>query len=317
MGCTNCNQPQEYNLCNPAPCQEPQDCSCQTILKSDCVTYSGDDLACSGIKKGTIVTELIQQLDAFICEKVNDITNALTLKNIGVGAEIYKGIDLLGRKEIRKVKAVGSLATVTQNTDDISISINETALNTFIEANQKTYSVANIASTGASLYKDTIDVGDNTQFNFKKIKALDNSIIIIEEPNEVTVRLNTNWLLQFLTDNRDFVCDLISTCGVVIPEGIRAVGDYAGVLVTNSDTEVNVLANDDKGTLPTNIISITPLNFDPLSTGINVFISLDSQKIVINMGNSYVSGFLYQVEYTIQDATLATSTAILTFEDIS
>ena len=103
MAC-NCNQQTNYNLCNPKPCQEPQDCSCPTILETKCVTFEGDDLECSGIKKGTILTELIQQLDTFICEKVNDITNALTLKNIGTGAKVYKGDDLLGRKELRTIK---------------------------------------------------------------------------------------------------------------------------------------------------------------------------------------------------------------------
>jgi hypothetical protein len=126
MGC-NCNQTTNYNICNPAPCQEPQDCSCPTILKSDCVTFEGDDLECSGIKKGTILTELIQQLDAFICEKVNDITNALTLKNIGTGAKVYKGDDLLGRKEVRTVTKTGNLVTVTENTNDIAVSIDEIA----------------------------------------------------------------------------------------------------------------------------------------------------------------------------------------------
>ena len=101
MSCNNCNQIEEYNLCNPSPCVETQSCDCPTLLQTKCVTYEGDDLECSGINSGTILTELIQQLDAFICEKVNDITNALTLKNVGLGAEVYKGIDLLGRKEIR------------------------------------------------------------------------------------------------------------------------------------------------------------------------------------------------------------------------
>jgi len=140
-GCT--SQTTVYNRCSPTPCTTPTDCECPTILKSDCVIYSGNDLPCSEIPTGTILTELIEQLDAFICEKVNDITNALTLRNIGTGSEVYKGVDLLGRKEIRKINALGTLATVTQNTNDISISINETNLDTFIEANQKTYTLTN------------------------------------------------------------------------------------------------------------------------------------------------------------------------------
>ena len=46
------------------------DCACPIKdLSTDCVLYTGNDLACSGIKKGTILTELIQQLDTYICDK--------------------------------------------------------------------------------------------------------------------------------------------------------------------------------------------------------------------------------------------------------
>ena len=170
MSC-NCNQTTNYNLCNPKPCQEPQDCSCPTILSTDCVTYGGNDLECSGIVTGQTLTETIEQLDTFICEKVNDITNALTLKNIGTGAKVYKGDDLLGRKELRTVTKTGNLVTVTENTNDIAVSIDESALNTFIEANQKTYSVANVGTDPlrVNVYKDSTIVGDNTQFNFRTV----------------------------------------------------------------------------------------------------------------------------------------------------
>ena len=170
MAC-NCNQQTNYNLCNPKPCQEPQDCSCPTILSTDCVTYQGNDLECSGIVTGQTLTETIEQLDTFICEKVDDITNALTLKNIGDGAKVYKGDDLLGRKELRTVTKTGNLVTVTENTNDIAVSIDESALNTFIEENQKTYSVANVGTDPlrVNVYKDSTIVGDNTQFNFRSV----------------------------------------------------------------------------------------------------------------------------------------------------
>jgi len=133
MSCNNCNQIEEYNLCNPSPCVETQSCDCPTLLQTKCVTYEGDDLECSGIKSGTILTELIQQLDAFICEKVNDITNALTLKNVGLGAEVYKGIDLLGRKEIRSLITTGDILTSVQNENDITFGIDEEVLTNFVE----------------------------------------------------------------------------------------------------------------------------------------------------------------------------------------
>ena len=192
MGC-NCNQP---TPCNPAP----QSCDCPTILETKCSVYEGNDLACSGIKKGTILTELIQQLDAFICKVREDLINAFTLKNIGTGAEVYKGVDLLGRKEIRKINAVGNLATVTQNANDISVSINEANLDTFIEANQKTYTVDNIGA-GAEIYKAPDDiVGDNTEFNFKSLKlsAVGNGVSIIKDVDITTNTDEINFRLKKL-----------------------------------------------------------------------------------------------------------------------
>lgn len=166
MGC-NCNQQTNYNLCNPSPCVE-QDCSCPTILKSDCVTYSGNDLECSGIVTGQTLTETIEQLDTFICEKVDDITNALTLKNIGDGAKVYKGDDLLGRKELRTIESSTNIITVTEATNTIQINIDDDVLNNFIEENQKTYSADNVGS-GVEVYKDSTVIGDNTQFNFRSV----------------------------------------------------------------------------------------------------------------------------------------------------
>lgn len=200
MSCNcNNNETTTQHICAPKPCTNPPDCSCPTILKTDCSIYSGEDLECSGIVKGTILTELIQQLDAFICKVREDLINAFTLRNIGTGAEVYKGVDLLGRKEIRKINATGDLVTVTQNTNDISVSINEANLDTFIEANQKTYTVANVGSDPlrVNVYKDSTPVGNNTQFNFRSVVKEDlgngESFLkdIQENTNELNVRVKT------------------------------------------------------------------------------------------------------------------------------
>ena len=54
--------------CNQQPLCNQNDCSCPVKdLSTDCVLYTGADLTCSGIKSQTILTELIQQLDEFIC----------------------------------------------------------------------------------------------------------------------------------------------------------------------------------------------------------------------------------------------------------
>lgn len=65
------------------------DCACPIKdLSTDCVLYTGNDLACSGIKKGTILTELIQQLDTYICDKFSQTCcNDNLQKTLNYGAE--------------------------------------------------------------------------------------------------------------------------------------------------------------------------------------------------------------------------------------
>lgn len=194
----------QTNRCNPKPCAPEPRCDCPVKdLSTDCSTYTGEDLECSGIKKGTILTELLQQLDAFICQVKEDLQKLFSLLNVGTGAEVYKGVDLLGRKEIRTITKTGDLLEVTENVDDINLTINETVLNTFIEDNQKTYSVENVG-TGAGVYKSPdIIVGDNTQFNIRTI-ASDN-LEIIQEEN--TIKINT----PVSTSNLAFYVDVNST----------------------------------------------------------------------------------------------------------
>ena len=186
MACNTCIQNNDCGCNTPCP---PEICACPILIKSDCVDNVTEDLVCSGILAGQTLTEVLVQLDAFICEKFDQTTAYFTLLNVGTGAEVYKGVNGVGNKLIRKINKVGNLITVTQNTDDISISIDETALDTFIEANQKTYSVANLG-IGASVYKDSTVVGNNTQFNLKKIKS--STLSITATNDEIDIDLSNS-----------------------------------------------------------------------------------------------------------------------------
>ena len=92
------------------PCEEGDTtCSCAVKdLSTDCSVYTGDDLECSGIEKNTVLSQVIQQLDAFICNIRTEIISYLTLINIGTGAQVYKGISGIGNKEIRTIKPKGT-----------------------------------------------------------------------------------------------------------------------------------------------------------------------------------------------------------------
>lgn len=103
--CNNCQNTTCYQCNQQAPCVQ-NDCSCPVKdLSTDCVLYTGSDLSCSGIKNGTILTDLIQQLDEFICTFVtSSFENAFTLLSIGNGEDIYSGLTLQGEKKIRTIQ---------------------------------------------------------------------------------------------------------------------------------------------------------------------------------------------------------------------
>lgn len=157
--------------CTPTPtlCQEPVSCTCPVLISSECLNNVTTDLPCSNILKGQTLNEVLLLLDAYICTKFDSVTNFFQLINLGTGSQVYKGVSMLGKKEMRTL-VDSNLINLVQGANDITISVDETALNTFIEANQKTYSAANIG-TGANIYKDTTVVGDNTQLNLRKINT--------------------------------------------------------------------------------------------------------------------------------------------------
>lgn len=132
MSCTKCNEQD--------PCVQV-DCTCQVKISTDCVTYTGDDLPCSGIKKGVILTELIQQLDAFICEKFAFLAAYFRLKNIGNGSKIYAGDNNIGEKQLRTLTKTGDLlliSTPAPTDTEINFTIDEDELIDFVQTNQKT-----------------------------------------------------------------------------------------------------------------------------------------------------------------------------------
>lgn len=183
MACNTCIQNNDCGCNNPCP---PELCACPVLIKSDCVDNVTEDLECSGIQAGQTLTEVLVQLDAFICEKFNQLAAFFTLLNVGTGASIYKGVNGVGNKLIRKINALGNLITVTQNTDDISISIDEEALFQAIK-------VTNVG-TGAKIYKGFNNT--TNEFEFKSAivdsqNGIGESFVrdVLENTNDITVRV--------------------------------------------------------------------------------------------------------------------------------
>ena len=184
MFCQECNKPKK--ICQDT---EPTPCECPVQVSTDCILYQADESTCSGIPSGVTLTEYLQQLDTFICNALEEINTGINLINVGTGLGLYKGIDVLGRREIKSLKTDSDILTLTANTNDITFGIDEEALDTFIEENQKTYSVANVG-IGANAYKDSTIVGDNTQFNFRSLTSTGGSITITQELDSINLEVD-------------------------------------------------------------------------------------------------------------------------------
>ena len=192
--CNNCNQnnctdcTQEVHICNQCPPTEPCDCAVKD-LSTDCSVFTGDSIECDSVvvvAKNTILSDALANIVSWSCTKFSGIEKFFRIINTGTGAEIYSGTNLLGEKKLRKLKSTSPVITVIQNTDDISLGVDSTSLDSFIEANQKTYTISNLG-TGAQVYKDSTIVSNNTPFNIRKIKSSNSSVNIVEGVDEIDI----------------------------------------------------------------------------------------------------------------------------------
>jgi len=190
----NCNE-------NINPCSQTSQVNCDCPvkdLKSDCVVFT-QDLPCTEIEAGQTLTETLVLLDEAICEKISQLDASINLINTGTGAEIYSGIDNVGKRKIRKIKEGDNLVDIVQNTEDISIGLDETNLTNFIQNNQKTDSLNNLGS-GAQIYKNSVVTGNNTQHNFRTVVS--DTLSVTTTTDNVKIELpSEGGIAQFIVNS--------------------------------------------------------------------------------------------------------------------
>lgn len=177
-----------HNTNNDCGCSKPCNtvhCECPVRIDSDCVTVKNSNFTCSNIEDEQTLTEVLNQIDEYICDKFDLTVSFFTLLNVGAGSQIYKGVDGTGRKLIRTL-VDSNLINLTQGTDEITISVDETALNTFIEANQKLTTLASVGS-GQTLIKGSTITGDTTRYDIKELISSDESVQISPTTDEVDI----------------------------------------------------------------------------------------------------------------------------------
>ena len=135
--CQNCNQnncggcTETTTICNQCT-SEQTTCDCEIIdFKTDCILYVGDDIECNSVvivPKNTILTDALALMTSHNCTKFDELANYLRIINVGTGANIYAGDNLIGEKKLRKINSTSPIVTVTENTNDISLGIDSASL---------------------------------------------------------------------------------------------------------------------------------------------------------------------------------------------
>lgn len=186
-----CNCGRTTNTVCTSSCQTV-DCACPVKdLSTDCVLYTGNDLPCTEIKTGTLLTEVFGQLDTYLCDLSAQLANAFSLISVGEGVRVYKGVDGIGRKEIRSLVSPDGFLSIGLSTDnrEIEFTINETVLRDFVQDNQITYSVSNVG-TGAGVYRDAVRTADNVNIALKKIKSQGGSVVITDGADDINLEID-------------------------------------------------------------------------------------------------------------------------------
>lgn len=199
------------NECNETPCTG---CAVKD-LSTSCILYDGDDLPCTEIKGNQPLTDILQQFDAYFCTIREEFLNLLTFVNTGIGSRVFKGIDILGRKQFRKINnGESTLTQVAENEDDISVTIDEEALTEFIQDNVEIVNVG----TGAEVFKQFNTTTD--EYEFKSVivddqDGMGESFIrdVQENTDDITVRVKKakSSTLSITSDDENIFFDIAET----------------------------------------------------------------------------------------------------------
>lgn len=271
MSCTKCQQKK--------PCTTTNNCACEVYLTSDCINNVKAEFECLNISNGLSLTETLEAMDEQICVKLDTVTNYFTLINLGTGEEIYKGVNNLGQKEFKTLVKTGNLITINSDDNTVIIGLDEEALNTFIEANQKLTVVSNAGTTGETLVKTEVVTGDTTTYPIKRLShsAQDGggeSVVRDLQVNTDDLTLRTKKLnsstLTITSTDEEVLIDLVET------------SDIPRFIVNSAYT-----GTEELGTLNKPYKSIESAKIAYIGTGDAQEPQFKDGEIIIQKGNGY------------------------------
>jgi len=291
----NCNQTTiKSSPCGCEPCEDTNPgCSCPVKdLSTDCILYTGLPLACSGIDTNTVMTEVIQDLDQFICDKFEEVLNYFTLINVGGGAEVYKGITGIGEKELRTVVSEDtSLLDIVQNSNTIGIKAGTPSLG--LNSGTDVLSLIMTTISGA-VTLSTVDLSEYNYDTFVQNVSFSNTTDVLtitrnnSEPN-ITVDLghlhnhlesaayvsNSSTVVFTLTDSSTVTLDLAALLADIA--GSQVQSDY---LEANTVSKAHILNRNPSKTVTGNYTVVVADN--------NYIIEIDNggNDVTINLAGS-------------------------------
>lgn len=281
-----CNKTIKCNTCQPKPCAPQQPCDCPAgYFSSDCINNVKTEFTCFDIESGQTLTDTLSQMEQETCQAIEEIRNYGGLINVGTGSEIYAGVNNIGKKKIRKLNSGESnLVVVTQNTDDISITINEENLETFVEdliPPQNTFSVTS-QDTTVTVTQPTPGVFD---LSVESITPIDINITgagatTVTEPTPNNFVISSTDTNTIVTLQDGTTTDVIGD-GVTVPYSVEVLNLQKKITsnytLQSSDNHytivVDATAGNIKITVPTGLVNNISVNFTQIGLGEVAFLA--------------------------------------------
>lgn len=113
------------------PCKPKKPCGCIPNQFDHCIIIS-EDLECIDVERGSKLKKALKAIDEYLCKLKEDINKAgsFIIRNVGGGAELFKGINLTGRRDFRTLKSEDKSVKIVEEEDEINLETPEIETNT-------------------------------------------------------------------------------------------------------------------------------------------------------------------------------------------
>lgn len=226
----NCGNTTSYTVCTNTTCQTNNTGCPIKDLSTDCILYTGNDLPCTEIKAGTLLTEVFGQLDTYLCDLSAQLSNSFSLISVGNATRIYKGVDGIGRKEIRSITSTNDIITIglSEDSQEIWVGIDSPILIDFIHDHQLVPTIDQVLASGNVTDKQIDFIGSPTA------NSRINPYAVEVRFEEETYTLNSTGLIHYHNTDSTFL-DLRTNgvSGLTFQTPLKPAGYY--VLATIED----------------------------------------------------------------------------------